>query len=512
MTQLQLKWGILGAGSIARTFTKGVKESQSGEVVAVGSRSQESADKFGDEFGIAIRHASYEALLSDPNVQAVYISTPHPLHAEWAIKAARAKKHILCEKPLTINGSEAMRVIEAARQNGVILMEAFMYRCHPQTSKLVEIIKAKTIGDVKLIRATFTFAAGFNPESRLFNKELGGGGILDVGCYTTSMARLVAGAALGKEFAEPYEVKAVGHLGESGVDDYATAVLKFDGGIIAQVATGVALNSDNFLQIYGSNGSITLYDPWFCGNAKIVVNANGKTEEIEVESSAGLYALEADAFAQAVESGKVQSPAMSPADTQGNMDTLDKWRKEIGLEYSNDTLQGQVGPLTNELLRTLPDAAMKYGEIKGLDKKVSRVVMGTMLEGSFNSSTTGMALYDDFFERGGNCFDTAYIYQGGWSETVLGHWIKSRGVRDDVVIIAKGVHPPQDNPDSIATQLDESLERMGLEHADIYMMHRDNEKYPVSEWVDALNEQVKKGPNQDFWRLELECSAGARSQ
>lgn len=327
-----LKWGILGTGNIARTFAKGVQESQSGELVAVGSRSQESADKFADEYSISSRHASYEALLADADVQAVYISTPHPLHAEWAIKAARAGKHILCEKPLTMNGVEARRVAEAARQNGVILMEAFMYRCHPQTAKIVELIKAKVIGDVKLIRATFAFAAGFNAESRLYDKELGGGGILDVGCYTASMARLVAGAALGRDFADPREVKAVGHLGQSGVDEYTTAVLKFDGDIVAQLSTGIALNLDNAVHIFGTSGSITVHDPWFCGNAKIVVNANGKTEEIEIESSVGLYALEADAFSQAVESGEVKSPAMSPADTIGNMETLDKWRHEIGLE------------------------------------------------------------------------------------------------------------------------------------------------------------------------------------
>ena len=491
----KLKWGILGTGNIARTFAKGVQESQNGELVAVGSRSQESADKFADEYSISLRYDSYEALLADANVDAVYISTPHPMHAEWAIKAARAKKHILCEKPLTVNAPEAMRVVEAARQNGVILMEAFMYRCHPQTAKLVEIIKSKAIGDVKLIRASFSFQAGFNAESRLFNKALGGGGILDVGCYTTSMTRLVAGAATGKDFAEPTEVKAVGHLGQSGVDEYTTAILKFPNDIVAQLFTGVSVNSDNTVQIFGTNGSITIPDPWFCGASKIVVDANGTHEEIAVEVSQSLYALEADAFAQAVADGFVQSPAMSPRDTLGNMETLDRWRKALNFEYSNDTLSGQTSTLTRDQLAVQHDAPMKYGAIKGLDKKVSRIVMGTMLEGSTFSGATGMALYDDFFERGGNCFDTAHIYG---SENVLGQWMKSRGVRDDIVVISKGVHPPNDNPDSIAWQLDESLGRLGIDFADIYMMHRDNENYPVSEWIDALNALVKQGRIKTF--------------
>lgn len=156
-------------------------------------------------------------------------------------------------------------------------------------------------------------------------------------------------------------------------------------------------------------------------------------------------------------------------------------------------MEGQTATLTRDALRVHDDAPMTFGQVQGLDKKVSRIVMGTMLEGSLPSAATGMALYDDFYERGGNCFDTAYVYQGGYSETILGHWIKTRGVRDDVVIIAKGVHPPHDKPEMIATQLDESLGRMQLDHADIYRMHRDNENYAVSEWIDALNEQVKKG-------------------
>jgi predicted dehydrogenase len=128
------------------------------------------------------------------------------MHAEWAIKTAEAGKHILCEKPLTLNYPQAMAVIEAAQRNDVFLMEAFMYRCHPQTAKLVELIKDRVIGDVRFIQASFSFHAGVNPESRLLNNALGGGGILDVGCYCTSMARLIAGAALGQRFAEPIEV------------------------------------------------------------------------------------------------------------------------------------------------------------------------------------------------------------------------------------------------------------------------------------------------------------------
>src|SRR4051812_26289914 len=253
-----LAWGIIGTGAIATTFANGLKHAKTGKLIAIGSRSQASADKFGDEFALdrAKRFASYDALLADPNVQAVYVAPPHPFHAEWAIKAAEAKKHVLVEKPIGINAAEAMAIIEAATLNDVFLMEAFMYRCHPQTAKLVELIRSRMIGDVRVISATFSFHAGFNPDSRIFSNALAGGGILDVGCYPVSISRLIAGAAQGKDFADPIEVKGSGHLGQTGVDEWAIGTLKFAGDIVAQVATGVSVNQDNTLRVYGSEGRI----------------------------------------------------------------------------------------------------------------------------------------------------------------------------------------------------------------------------------------------------------------
>ena len=177
----KLTWGILGTGTIAGTFAKGLQASETGKLLAVGSRTQEAANTFGERWNISHRHGSYEALLANKDVQAIYISTPHPMHAEWAIKAAEAGKHVLCEKPIGLNAAEAMAIIEAARRNNVFLMEAFMYRCHPQTAQLVELIRSGTIGEVRVIQATFSFATTFNLEKSLLNNALGGGGILDVG-------------------------------------------------------------------------------------------------------------------------------------------------------------------------------------------------------------------------------------------------------------------------------------------------------------------------------------------
>lgn len=332
----KLQWGIIGTGGIAHKFALGLAESRTGKLAAVGSRSLESAKKFTAEFP-ATAHTSYEALLADPQVEAVYISTPHPLHAEWAIKAADAGKHVLCEKPLTINLAQTKTVIDAAKRNNVFLMEALMYRCHPQTIKLVELIRSKIIGEVRVIQATFSFSTGdYNLEGRLLNNKLAGGGILDVGCYCTSMARLIAGAAVGKPFDEPEEFLGTGHVGaQSRVDEYAVASLKFPSGILAQLACGVQLNLESNVRITGTEGSIVVPSPWVVtlapGFSKIIIFKDHVPREIVVEAQHGMYAFEADHVAEYI--GARQSPLVPWDDTLGNMRALDLWRKSVGVVY-----------------------------------------------------------------------------------------------------------------------------------------------------------------------------------
>ncbi|HLG76799.1 MAG TPA: Gfo/Idh/MocA family oxidoreductase, partial [Ktedonobacteraceae bacterium] len=259
----KLSWGILGAGSIARAFAEGLSQSQTGTLLAVGSRTQAAAESFGAAWNVPRRYGSYEQLLADSDIQAIYIATPHPMHAEWAIKAADAGKHVLCEKPLALNHADAMAIVEAAVRNDVFLMEAYMYRGHPQIARLVELIQSGVIGQVRVIEATFAFQAVFHPESRLFKNELGGGGILDVGGYCTSMARLIAGAAVGKPFVEPTQVVATGHLNETThVDEYTVASLTFPNGILAQLFTGVRVNGENVVRVFGSEGHLEITDPW----------------------------------------------------------------------------------------------------------------------------------------------------------------------------------------------------------------------------------------------------------
>ncbi len=338
-----LQWGILATGNIARAFAQGLTHSTTGKLVAVGSRSEDSARRFGQVFGLppVSCHSTYEALLADPAVQAVYICNPHPGHAEWAVRCAEAGKHILCEKPLAMNHAEAMAVVAAARRHDVFLMEAFMYRCHPQTRRIVELIRDGAIGAVRVIQATFSFRAAPDPKSRLLDPELGGGGILDVGCYPVSMSRLIAGAATGAPFADPLKFAAVGHLGETGVDDYTAAVATFPGDIVAQLAAGVRVTQENVVRVYGDEGHIFVPTPWAPsrdgGASKIVLQRHGQAEPEEIvletvdSAKAYLYTMEADHVAAHL--GARQSPAMGWADSLGNMQTLDQWRAAIGLSY-----------------------------------------------------------------------------------------------------------------------------------------------------------------------------------
>lgn len=338
--QTALRWGILGTGKIGKRFAEGVARSRNGTLIAVGSRSRAVAEQFGEAYSVPHRYEGYDGVLQDGDVDAVYIATPHPLHAAWAIRAAAAGKHILCEKPLTMNVAEAEAVIAAAHQHDVFLMEAFMYRCHPQTAKLVELIRSGAIGEVRVIQATFSYNIGPNPTNYILDHALGGGGILDVGCYPVSMSRLVAGAALGQPFAEPIAVAGAGVIGaRSRVDEYALATLTFEGNILAQLATGVQVEQENVVRVYGSRGSITLPNPWlpgFLGPARLLLSTLDAPapHEIAADAEDDLYAIEADTVAAHLHAR--EAPAMSQADSLGNMRALDRWRHAIGLVYDGE--------------------------------------------------------------------------------------------------------------------------------------------------------------------------------
>jgi predicted dehydrogenase/aryl-alcohol dehydrogenase-like predicted oxidoreductase len=482
-----LRWGILSTGRIARTFATALQSADGNRLAAVASRDGAKAAEFADAFPGTASYGSYESLLADPGVDAVYVATPHPQHAEWTLRALHAGKAVLCEKPLGLNHAEVMAMQDAAATHGRFLMEAFMYRIHPQTEAFMRLIRDGAIGEVRHIEASFGYHAPFDGGSRLFANALAGGGIMDVGCYPLSAARLVMGA-------EPLRVVAHGKLGETGIDEWSAALLEFDNGVSAQIATSVSVLLDNELRIYGSKGRIRVPNPWLCadadGNWGFELIGAGREPERIAGRARPLYVLEAEHVSTLIGAGALESPAMSWADSAANALALDAWRKGIGLEFERERPATHGGPLFGRAPRPQPDAPMRHGRVPGLDKPVSRLVMGCDNQPSMSHAAV---MWDHFFELGGSTFDTAYIYGEGSMETLLGHWHRARGLRDDLVIVGKGAHTPHCFPQFIGAQLTESLDRLQTDHVDIYFMHRDNLEVPVGEFVDALNAEVRAG-------------------
>lgn len=492
-----LRWGIIGPGNIAKQFANGVNHSKLCKLVAVASRTPGKAQGFADEFKIPTLYDNYEALLADPNVDAVYIATPHTHHPQWAIAAAKAGKHVLSEKPAGLNRYQAQAMIQAARENGTFFMEAYMYRTHPQIAKVLELIQSDAIGELRFINATFGFnAAGAPDDSRLRNIELGGGGILDVGGYTVTLANLLAGSTKTHQSIAPTKVKAVGHIGKTNVDDYAAATLEYPNGVIAQVATAVQCNMENKVHIHGATGQITILSPWIpareSGTVQIILKNKDGEQTIDITTDEYLYGMEADTCAKAIAQGKQQAeaPAMSWDDSLGTFAVLDEWRNQIGLTYPAETPEGNKPISGIAPLPPRPDHNMQYAQLPGLDKPVSKFIFGCDNQHDYFH---GAAVWDDFINRGGNTFDTAHLYAGGKFEKNLGNWMKQRGVRDQINILSKGAHTPHCHPEAIRKQCRESLERMQIEYSDIYILHRDNLDLPVGEFIDVLNELKDQG-------------------
>lgn len=493
----RLRWGIIGPGTIARAFAKGLADSRTGTLAAIATRNP-GRPELAEHFPGARVHHGYAALLSDPDVDAVYIATPHPAHAEWAIRAAGAGKHVLVEKPMALTAYEADAVIHAANKAGTFLGEGYMYRQHPQTAKLIALIRDGAIGEVRMVKSSFGFAMPrFDPEHRLYANHLAGGGILDVGGYPVSMARLIAGAIEGRPFSEPDTVMGTAHLGKSGVDEWASAVLRFPSGLIAEVSCSVSLEQDNVLRIFGTGGRIEVKDFWFASGREggtgciEIIRGDGARETIPVTEGWHLYAFEADAAAEAIRAGRQEfaPPGMTWDDTLGNLKVMDKWRADAGLEYEIEKPALRVRTLKGEKLERRSDVIGR-GTIPGFEKPISRVALGFE---DFPTFASAAILLDAFYERGGNAFDTAWIYHAGRGERILGDWLKSRGLRDKVVIIGKGAHSPLTYPEIIGRQLAESLDRLQTDHVDVYFMHRDNLDVPVEEFVDAIDAEVQAG-------------------
>jgi predicted dehydrogenase len=330
---VKFRWGVLGAGRIASQFVAQFPRSGSGTLAAVASSDLARARELAARAGDAVGYGDYAALLADPGIDAVYIATLHPQHAGLISACAQAGKHIMCEKPLTVTGAEAEAAAAAAASAGVALVEAMMYRFQPQTRWIGSAIADGLIGTVRHVDVSCAFRTRFSPRDRLFDPSAGGGAILDVGCYAMSFARMVAGWTLGDDAVEPAELTAGGHLGETGVEDWATASMVFAGGLTANVRAGTRLADDSQARIYGSEGHLSIPDPWTPGKdgkePTVMLSRVGDDDAQVVRcASAPLFGAEVDALWEARDSG--QALAISPRDSIATMRSLDRWRREVG--------------------------------------------------------------------------------------------------------------------------------------------------------------------------------------
>ncbi|UYO96443.1 aldo/keto reductase [Microbacterium sp. M28] len=484
-------WAVLGPGNIARRFLTGLASS-AGELVAVGSSAADRARAFADDAkeqgATDVTAGAYADALADPRVDAVYVSSVHTAHADLVLAAIAAGKAVLCEKPLAVNHGTAMALVDAARQAGVPLVEAYMYRFHPQTRTVLGLVRDGAIGRVVHVDASFAFRVG-ERRGRLFDPALAGGGILDVGGYPVTMTAAIVDAAEGAHASEPVELTASGVLGPTGVDEWTVARATYRSGITATLTTGVMAPAANTVTILGEKGSIRIADPWIpAGDTTIEVTTTEGVQTIAIEAT-DAYGLEADATIAALRDGRADAPEMTSAETLATARTLDRWRAAVGLRYAFEAEDADIAPV-RIASSSGEGSPMRYGEIAGVGKRVSRLVMGVDNQPDLAHAS---AVFDVYAEQGGNVFDTAYIYGDGELEKRLGRWIANRGIREDVVVITKGGHTPHCDPESVSRQLLESLERQGTDYADIYMLHRDNPDVPVGEFVDVLDEHARAG-------------------
>jgi len=319
-----IRWGILGTGSIACKFAEGLQSASGAVLTAVGSRAQDTADKFGDKYGVPHRHGTYETLANDPDVDVIYVATPHPLHKDNSILCLESGKAVLCEKPFTINKKEAETVVTAARRKNLFLMEAMWTRFLPLMVRLRDLLSAGTIGEVRLVQADFGFRANVNPKSRLFDPALGGGALLDVGVYNVSLASMVLGA-------EPTDLAAQAELGSTGVDEQLGCVLKYPGGRLAVLSTAIRTTTPMEATIIGTEGYVRLHSMWWRGS-RMTVHTKGD-DVIDLPFEGNGYNYEAEEVGRCLRDGRLESDVAPLDESLAVMRTLDRIRAAVGLKY-----------------------------------------------------------------------------------------------------------------------------------------------------------------------------------
>jgi xylose dehydrogenase (NAD/NADP) len=290
-----MRWGLLSTAMINQDLAAAARESSEAEVLAVASRELARAEAHAREVGAERAYGSYEELLADPDVDAIYVSVPNSMHVEWTVRALEAGKHVLCEKTFTCHAAEAEGAFDAAERNGRVLAEGFMWRHHPQVAKVLELLAGSAIGEVRAVCASFS-GATFGPQDIRLKPELDGGALTDVGCYCVHGLRTLAGS-------EPERVYAAQRVGPTGVDLVLSATLTFANGVVGVFDCGLELPERARLEVVGDTGAIVLSNPWLAGTPEVELRRDDGTERIEVES-ANSYRLELEDIARAARGEK----------------------------------------------------------------------------------------------------------------------------------------------------------------------------------------------------------------
>ncbi len=329
----KIRWGILSTGRIAHEFTQGLAALPDAEVVAVGSRTAESAQAFASKFNIPRAHASYQALACDPQVDVIYVATPHNYHYANAVLCLNAGKAVLVEKAFTLDAPQAERLIALARQKKLFLMEAMWNRFLPSMIKLRDLVKEGAVGEVRMVTADLGFRAEFNPEGRMLNPHLAGGAFLDVGCYVVSFASMLLGEAT--------QVTGLSHLGETGVDEQSAIVLGYPGGRLAVLICSVRTATPRNGYIFGTEGWIHLPGT-FAWTEKLELKPAGGKETVfraPIKGGGGKgsgLAYEAREVMRCLREGLTESPTMPLDESLAIMRTLDELRRQAGLRFPEE--------------------------------------------------------------------------------------------------------------------------------------------------------------------------------
>jgi len=321
-------WGILGPGKIAHRYAEGLLDLPGACIYAVGSRSVERAAVFGKQYGVTKVYGSYEELAKDTKVDAIYVASPHSEHFEHVKLCLENGKNVLCEKAFTINAMQLERLIKIAKEKKLFLMEALWTRFLPSIEKTLEIINSGDIGEIRMLHADFGFQAPFDKDSRVFNPELGGGALLDIGIYPLFLSLLLLG--------RPDRLKAIAHRGSTGVDESLAVNLLYDNGAMAILSSSFLVKTATKAEIYGTKGCITINPRWFSKTSLVLEQYEKETVVLEFDYKGNGYNYEAEEVMKCLKAGIPESPKLPLSFSLDLMKLMDTIRKQIGLEYEAD--------------------------------------------------------------------------------------------------------------------------------------------------------------------------------